>query len=103
MVVIMAPHSIQCLGIHVFRHNYKVRPQFNSITTVKKLADLYGPLAFIYNIDLFVGGLAERRLNEAALGPTFACIIGRIFKNLRDGDRLYWENPGVFTVPPGRC
>ncbi|VDK51259.1 unnamed protein product [Cylicostephanus goldi] len=49
------------------------------------------------NIDLWVGGIAEKRLPDALFGPTFACIIGDQFRRLRDGDRFWYENDGVFT------
>ncbi len=44
------------------------------------------------DIDLFVGGAAEGEEEEeeeegAAMGPTFACIVARQFRALKDGDR----------------
>ena len=49
------------------------------------------------SIDLWIGGLAEKRLPDSFLGPTFACIFGVTFDNVRNGDRFWYENPGVFT------
>ena len=31
------------------------------------------------------------------LGATLSCIIGKTFADIRDGDRFYYENPGMFT------
>ena len=47
--------------------------------------------------DLFLAGLAEKRIPDSLLGPTFACIFGETFSNLRDGDRFFYEHKGVFT------
>ncbi|CAI4233067.1 unnamed protein product [Auanema sp. JU1783] len=63
-------------------------------TARAKLQKLYGHPA---NIDLWVGGVLEKRLPDALMGPTFACIIGDQFRRLRDGDRFWYENDGVFT------
>ncbi|CAJ0588530.1 unnamed protein product [Cylicocyclus nassatus] len=63
-------------------------------TVRNRLRQLYGHPA---NIDLWVGGIAEKRLPDALFGPTFACIIGDQFRRLRDGDRFWYENDGVFT------
>ena len=82
---------------------YKVPSTFQNPTTEQKLRALYGSSGFNYGIDLFVGGLAEKRMPGAELGPTFACIIGTAFSRLRDGDRFYWENPGVFTSNQRSC
>ncbi|KAG8512396.1 Thyroid peroxidase [Galemys pyrenaicus] len=55
------------------------------------------------NVDVWLGGLAERSLPGARTGPLFACIIGRQMKALRDGDRFWWEKDGVFTEAQRRA
>ncbi|XP_048375090.1 myeloperoxidase-like [Sphaerodactylus townsendi] len=60
----------------------------------EKFIKLYGTPD---NIDLWVGGVAEPLETNARVGPLLSCIITLQFKNLRDGDRFWWENPGVFT------
>ena len=41
------------------------------------------------DVDLFTGGLAERPVVSGLVGPTFACVIGQQFLNLRRGDRFW--------------
>ena len=76
---------------------FGVSSEFTTLTTELRLRDLYGKRGFRDGIDLWVGGLSEKRMEGSNLGPTLACIIGKTFADLRDGDRFYWENPGVFT------
>ncbi|KAG6927636.1 myeloperoxidase, partial [Chelydra serpentina] len=60
----------------------------------KKFMDLYGTPN---NIDIWIGALAEPFVPNGRVGPLLACIIGSQFRKLRDGDRFWWENPGIFT------
>ncbi len=40
----------------------------------------------------FLGGLAETPLHGGLVGPTFACVIGIQFRNLRKCDRFWYES-----------
>ncbi|XP_068423002.1 eosinophil peroxidase-like [Clinocottus analis] len=60
----------------------------------KKLLDLYGTPD---NIDAWLGGVAEPFVRGGRVGPLFACLIATQFQRVRTGDRLWWENTGVFT------
>ncbi|XP_022121552.2 peroxidasin [Pieris rapae] len=62
-------------------------------TVRDKLKELYGS---VYNIDVWVGGILEDTSNDAKVGPLFQCILIEQFKRLRDGDRLWFENPSMF-------
>jgi hypothetical protein len=46
----------------------------------------------IDDVDLFMGGLAEKHASGAVVGPTFQTIIANQFKALRTGDRFFWLN-----------
>ncbi|XP_007518994.1 thyroid peroxidase isoform X3 [Erinaceus europaeus] len=67
---------------------------FGNRNVANRIIDLYGHPD---NIDVWLGGLVESFLPGARTGPLFACIIGKQMKALRDGDRFWWENDGVFT------
>ncbi|XP_060115618.1 myeloperoxidase-like [Heteronotia binoei] len=63
-------------------------------TLAKKFTELYGTPD---NIDIWIGAMAEPFVPNGRVGPLLACLIGKQFRNTRDGDRFWWENPGVFT------
>ena len=46
------------------------------------------------DVDLFIGGVAERPLPGALLGPTFTCIIGDQFARSKKSDRFAYDLGG---------
>jgi hypothetical protein len=67
----------------------------SDMTLQGKLQAFYGN---VNNIDAFVGGLAEAHVAGGSLGPLFRAIWIDQFTRLRDGDRFFFENPGVFSA-----
>uniref|UniRef100_UPI0037E8B786 eosinophil peroxidase isoform X2 n=1 Tax=Semicossyphus pulcher TaxID=241346 RepID=UPI0037E8B786 len=66
----------------------------NNNDLARRLLQLYGTAD---NIDVWLGGVAEPFVRGGRVGPLFACLIAQQFKRTRQGDRLWYENPGVFT------
>lgn len=53
------------------------------------LESIYGN---IDNVDAYVGGMAENRVENSTLGQLFYRSIQNQYERLRDGDRFYFEN-----------
>ena len=49
------------------------------------------------DIDLWSAGVSERPLPGSMVGPVFGCIMGETFRNLRQGDRFWYENSGMLN------
>lgn len=55
---------------------------------------------FVEDVDMYSAGLAEFKQNGALIGPTFTCILSRQFRDLKLGDRFWYEtsqSPASFT------
>lgn len=66
--------------------------------TLQRYSTLY---ASVDDIDLWSAGVSERPSPGSMVGPTFGCIMGHTFRNLRFGDRFWYENagqPSSFTI-----
>jgi len=61
-----------------------------TLQTVAKLKDLY---AHPDDVDLLVGGMAERVSEDVAAGFTFRCIIGEQMLRTKKGDRFFYDVP----------
>lgn len=57
---------------------------------------LMGVYDDIDDIDLWVGGLAERHVNGGMLGEVFSAILLEQFTRIREGDRFWYELTGMF-------
>ncbi|MCP5463489.1 MAG: peroxidase family protein [Deltaproteobacteria bacterium] len=54
----------------------------------------------VMDIDLWVGGLAERPRSGAVVGPSFAAILAHQFSLLRSADRFWYQNDAFFADNP---
>ncbi|PAV56333.1 hypothetical protein WR25_19420 [Diploscapter pachys] len=81
--------------------NYRSFAKLSPVTKFDDLivdmgADRVNLLKTVYanvnDIDLYVGILMEKPMNEALIGPTGGRIIAEQFRRLRDGDRFYFEH-----------
>ena len=79
------------------RNKFNVESRFTSPLLAVQLRSVYGRDGFENGMDLWAGGLAEQHLEGANLGPTYACLMAMTFSNVRNGDRLWWQNLDVFT------
>ena len=46
------------------------------------------------DVDLFIGGVSERPVEDALVGPVFRCIITDQFARQKAGDRYFYEEGG---------
>ncbi|KAF2366503.1 hypothetical protein FHG87_002743 [Trinorchestia longiramus] len=69
---------------------------FNDLATILPLASV-NKFRKLYksvdDLDLFPAALAEPPLGNGILGPTFSCLIGQHFHDIKAGDRFWHENP----------
>ncbi|XP_029047333.1 peroxidase-like isoform X2 [Osmia bicornis bicornis] len=64
---------------------------------IKKLRDVY---THPNDVDLLIGGMAERPLEDGLLGPTFRCLIFEQFSRTHRTDRYFYDSayqPYPFT------
>jgi hypothetical protein len=74
------------------------RQGFRGITSDAALArSLRRLYRSIDDVDLWVAGLAEDRIQGALVGETFRAILVKQFEALRDGDRFWYQR----SLPPG--
>ena len=96
-------HVFQCL----FRSGYNAYRKACGLTPATRFEDLKDDLfdnswkvfantyAHVDDIDLFIGATHEKPIEDALVGPTFACILGEQFRRTKTGDRFWYENGGL--------
>ena len=91
-------------GYNAFRQRCGLKNAKSFSDTAKEIVDSKNRrlLSQLYNddpnlADLWVAGLAETPVDGGIIGATFWCIIHEQMKRVRDGDRFFYENTGVFS------
>ncbi|XP_034565821.1 eosinophil peroxidase isoform X2 [Notolabrus celidotus] len=82
-------------GLSTPRNQAELAAVLNNGDLASRLLQFYGTPD---NIDIWLGGVAEPFVQGGRVGPLLACLISEQFKRTRQGDRLWYENPGVFTA-----
>lgn len=77
-------------------------PRANSFQELNEIPQgVRNSLATLYShpdqIDLYVGGTLESPVTGGLMGTTYSCMVGEQFSRTRNGDRFWYENPGIFT------
>jgi hypothetical protein len=72
------------------KHIESVSDITSDMVTQYRLTGLYG--TSMDNIDLFIGGLSEDKLDNAQMGPLFAHIYLETIRSVRDCDPYWFEN-----------
>ncbi|XP_075730448.1 chorion peroxidase [Rhipicephalus microplus] len=89
-------HCAPDVPLDEFEHLERLMPR----DAVELFAGLYDDIG---DVDLFSAGLAERTMPASMVGPTFACLIGPMFRRLKYGDRFYYEHGGqAGSFTPGQ-
>lgn len=84
-----------CFGVKV--HGWQDLARFIPTQQLNVLRSLYPDFR---DIDLYTGGLSEKKFPDASVGPTFACILGIQYYHLKFGDRYFYshgQQAGSFT------
>ena len=91
-------------GYNAFRKRCGLKNAKSFRDTAREIVDSKNRqlLSQLYNddpnlADLWVAGLAEKPVDGSIVGATFRCIIHEQMKRVRDGDRFFYENTGVFS------
>ncbi|XP_051540092.1 eosinophil peroxidase-like isoform X2 [Myxocyprinus asiaticus] len=85
----------QFCGLSTPQSEQELAVVMNNTELARRLIELYRTPA---NIDVWLGGVAEPFVPGGRVGPLLACLISTQFQHIRQGDRLWWENKGVFTT-----
>ncbi|XP_029009545.2 eosinophil peroxidase [Betta splendens] len=81
-------------GLSVPNSTSELAEILGNTTLAHKFQLLYGTP---HNIDLWVGAISEPAVPGGRVGPLLSCLLAKQFRDLRDGDRFWWERDGVFT------
>ncbi|XP_069104358.1 myeloperoxidase-like [Argopecten irradians] len=56
----------------------------------------------VKDIDLFVGGVSEISVKGGHVGPTFGCLLGKQFEDIKEGDRYWFERSTIEGFTQGQ-
>ncbi|KAL2079752.1 hypothetical protein ACEWY4_025496 [Coilia grayii] len=82
-------------GLSAPQNEAQLAQAWNNTDLARRILELYGSPD---NIDVWLGGVAEPFVRGGRVGPLFSCLIATQFQRIRNGDRLWWQNQGMFTT-----
>ncbi|XP_033761598.1 myeloperoxidase-like [Pecten maximus] len=95
-------HGIPPYNAYMERFGLKKLKNFKKMTNhndgIKDM--LKAVYSHVDDIDLYVGGMTEKKKPNGNLGPTFSEIIARQFKKIKIGDRFWFERPAPEGFSP---
>ncbi|XP_069497781.1 lactoperoxidase-like [Ambystoma mexicanum] len=82
-------------GLPAAKNLFQLGAILRNMELARRLIDVYKTPE---NIDLWIGAISEPFVKNGRVGPLLSCILGRQYRKIRNGDRFWWQNPGVFTA-----
>jgi len=80
---------------------YRTWTELASVMSAESVSALKKNYKFVDDIDLFVAMLHEKRLSDALVGQTLACLLAHQLKNIKYSDSFWYETdqePARFTI-----
>ncbi|CAG2107774.1 unnamed protein product, partial [Medioppia subpectinata] len=84
--------GMDLIALNIQRGREHGLPGYNAYRKICGLNPINSFNESVDDIDLFIAGNHEKRVSDAVVGPTFACILAEQQRRGKLGDRFWYEN-----------